>query len=207
MAQLYTLFFSLVETMGATAIILTLFRYKLTSYLLPAIAVNLLMAFQGLVLGGDYPISDYTPLINIILLSVFICKIVRVPMIWSFVVSVSGYMVSVVVQAGLVVLSGYPLAQLQSDSGKIYAIQTATSALLMIASYVLYKRGIGLSFQFKRLSFKSERAFVLFLIVGMTIAFGILLRYRAVYMDIICLVLALLVFAFYLLKKESKWND
>jgi hypothetical protein len=207
MAPFKEILFSIVETMGATAIILTLFRYKFTSYLLPAFAVNLAMALQSFALNDIKELTDYSPLINMVLLSAFICKIVRVPLLWSFVVSVSGYMVSIVVQAGLVALSGYPLSELQTDSSKIYAIQTATSMLLIVSSYFLYQRGIGLSFQFKKLSFKPEKAFVVSLIVGMAVAFCILLKYRAVYMDLMFLLPALFVFAYYLLKKESKWND
>ncbi|MEK0313755.1 hypothetical protein [Cohnella sp. 56] len=198
--------FSMIEVFGALTIILALFRYKVVHYLVPAIAVDFVMALQSYTLREELTLSYLSPAINLLLITVFVWLIVRVPLLWSFVVSLLGYIVSVLMQALIIVLSfGYlspAAAQVMPVRG--YILQSITGVVLFVIAQYLYKRGLGLSFRFDPLRHKWERVMVIGFIVVMVVAFSVMLYYREVYFDLLLLLVSLLFFAYYLINKEMQ---
>lgn len=200
--------FSMIESFAVTVIMLTLFRYKIWDYIVPLLMLSLIMSLQSLVLR-DLSIAPFVPLINILLLTFFAVWILRIPMIWSIIISFSGYVATVLLQVIIVAVSdGYltPKA-IQANPVNGYILQVLTGVIMFVISQILYKYGIGTAVQFEKFRFKWERNLLLFLIVVLMVSLTVLFYYREVCIDLIFLLLALIFFTYYTIRKETEQND
>ncbi|MCC3374908.1 hypothetical protein [Cohnella sp. REN36] len=197
--------FSCIETIALTSITLTLFRFKFMDYFWQALLINVVMNIQSYFLREQFTLSELVPVINVILLSIFIFAVARVPIIWTFIMSLFGYVFTVVIQSVIVFISGSVAYVTATDLHPIkgHVIQAATGLIVLALSYILYKFGIGFAFQFEKLRFKWEQALILSLIILTMVALGILLYYRVVIVDFSFLFLALLCLAYFAFRKET----
>lgn len=200
--------FSMIEVLGAIAIVLALFRYKLKDYILPALAIDFIMAIQSFSLREELSFGIAAPLINVILLSLFIYSSVKIPLLWSFVVSCAGYIVSVLFQAVTIALSAGFLtpSNVTAIPERGYILQVWTGIALIVIAHLLYRYGIGLSFTFEKLRFKLEKTMVIAVIVILLISFSVMFYYRTIYFDLVILLMSLVLLGYYLIKKETE-ND
>ncbi|QTH44986.1 hypothetical protein J4772_11615 [Cohnella sp. LGH] len=201
--------FSMIEVMAAIAITLSLFRFKLTDYIWPALLASGIMNTLSFILRDEAGLASLSPVVNLLLLAIFVTIFVRVPLVWSFIMSIIGYAFSVLLQALIIVLSLGALSIAATDESldKGYLLQTITGAILFVLSYLSYKFGLGFAFNFERLRFKSERLLILTLIVAMGISVGFLFYYKIIYIIILTLLFMLLFFVYYAAQKEVESID
>ncbi|WEK53985.1 MAG: hypothetical protein P0Y55_15680 [Candidatus Cohnella colombiensis] len=197
-------FFSMLESFAIVAIMLALFRFKVTNYIWPIVFLTLSMSLQSYVLREELALSSFVPIINLILLTFFTMQFVRVPMIWSILISTFGSVATILIQVLLVALSGNSVEWFRALTDREYLMQVLTFIVSSAIAYVLYKFGIGFSFAFEKLRFKWERLMIYTLLILIMVGFVILASQRSVYVDIGCLLFALFLFVFYTLRKEQE---
>lgn len=203
------MFFSTIEVLALISITLTVFRFKIVDYPWQALLVGIVMNLMSYVLRDQMDISSLAPISNVILLALLAAVFLRVPLVWSFIMSIIGMALYIIIQASIVAVSFGQLSISSADAsaGQGYLIQSVTALIFFLASYILYKFGIGYAADFDKLHFKWERIVVLTMIVLITLSLGALLYYNELLLDILFLIIAFLFFFFYTTKKEVESND
>ncbi|MGM1023392.1 MAG: hypothetical protein ACQEXV_23400 [Bacillota bacterium] len=199
------LLFSTAEAMAAFFLMTAMFRLKGIDYAWQALFISLLMNLQSYVLREEMSLSFLAPVINILLFSFLLATVVKVPIIWSSIISISGIFLYGMVQAILLasLFKGVETAQLpNTDEGGL--LQAITSALVFLISWFLYRFRIGFTFDFERLRLKWEHTIVAFLVL-MSLAAAAFVMYAAdLVLIILYFALAAGMFLYYALKKERE---
>lgn len=199
----------MIEVLALISITLAIFRFKIMDYLWQSLLIAIVMNISSYVLRDDAYLSSFAPTSNIIFLALLAAIFLRVPLVWSFIMSLGGMIAYVIIQAIIMVLSLGHLSINAVDTSpeKGYMLQIITGVIVFLLSHLLYKFGIGYAADFERFKFKWEKIVVVTMIVLITCSLGVLLYYKEIIIDILFLVLALLFFFFYTTKKEVENND
>lgn len=199
------LLFSTMESFAAFSLMLSIFRLKATDYAWQAIVVMLIMSAQSYVLREELALAVIVPIISILLYVFLITTVVKVPILWSSIITIIGFSIYGVIQSIIlkVVFQNVPTEQLQG-SAQGALLQAVTSAAVLLLSWVLYKFGIGFMADFEKLRFKWEHFIVGGLIVFSLIAVTIMLYYNDVWLNIVFFALASGMFLYYAFKKEDE---
>jgi hypothetical protein len=198
------LVYSMIESFAIVAVMLAIFRFKVTDYIWPTILLILTMSLQSYVLREELSLSTFVPIINLVLLTFFTMQFVKVPLIWSVLISSFGSVVTILLQVLIVALSGKPVEWFQTELIRGHFLQSMTGIVSCIIAYLLFKFGIGLSFSFEKLRFKWENFMIYTLIGVIVLGFGVLASQRTVFVDILFLLFALLFFVYYTIRKETR---
>jgi hypothetical protein len=202
--------FSMIEALSWVAITLTIFRFKFTEYWVSAVMICFFMNIISFFLRDVLDVGFVAPITNIVFIALMFFIFVRnVSVIWSFIISVSGLIVFVIIQS-LVIASSFGLlsiSEIDTSPERGYILQSITGCLVFAISYLLYKFGYGLTFEFNDLRFKWERLLILSVLVIMTTSFAILFYNKEVYINILFLLLALAFFIYFTFKKEAEAID
>ncbi|KJD42546.1 hypothetical protein [Paenibacillus terrae] len=200
--------FSVVESFTAFVLTLTIFRLKALDFQWQALVVSLLMSLQSFVLREELDLAFLAPVINILLMVLLITTVVKVPLIWSCILSVTGFFVYTLVQTILLVLmySDTPMSELQGGTAMGSLLQAITSAVVLIASGLLYKFGIGFIAPFDKLRFKWEQNLVIVVIIGALVTVTVIAYLNDVWLNIAYFAMAAGLFLYYALKKEREYD-
>lgn len=199
------LLFSTVETMAALTLMLSIFRLKAVKYVLPALFIGLVMNLQSYILREEMSLSYLAPAISTLLYILLITTVVRVPILWAAIISITGTFLYTLVQAIMIGLffGGVDTADLQ-NSAEGSLLQAITSASVFAISFVLLKFKIGFIADFERLRLKWEHVLVIFFIVGSLMASTFMFYYNDLFLMILYVSMAAGLFLYYALKKERE---
>lgn len=201
--------FSMFEALAWVAITLTIFRFKFSDYWLPASAVCFLMNIISFFLRDVLDVGFVAPITNIVFIALLFFCFVRTSAIWSLLISVSGMIIFVIMQSVVIAASfgSLSISEIDASPEKGYILQSITGAVVFLISFLLYKFGYGLSFQFEKLRFKWERVLVLTVLIVMTASFALLFYNKEVYVNILFVLIALAFFTYFTFKKEAEAID
>lgn len=204
MEFVYFMFFSTIEAMSLTAILLSLFRFKITDFIWQSLLVCLVLNGLSFILREELNLESLSPVVNLLLLVCFVVIFVQVPLLWSFVMCITGFTVFVVISTIVIILlfGVESLSTITEDPAKSYISQAVTGAVTFAIAYVLYRFGWGLAYSFEKVRFKWEKYFMMVLIAIMTATFGLLLYYKVVYLVIMITFFGFLFFFTYTMQKE-----
>lgn len=154
------LVFSTLEGVAVFALILSIFKVKMTPYLWQAIFVNLIMNMQSYMLREEFSLSYLVPVVNMLLFIFLLATVVKIPIVWSGIMTVTGYFAYAVVQSVFlkVMFGNLPVSELQDGSLKGYLLQVVSAAVGLLISLMLYRKGIGFSLISRSLSSKRNMA-------------------------------------------------
>lgn len=197
--------FSLIEGLAVYALILSIFRFPFMKFIWPIVLMVTATNLQSFFIRDELALTTISPIINSVITILFLAIFMRIPVIWSMVMTVTGYLAFGVLQSSIIMLSnGYlSLGQAQEFVWKVYLIQLITGVLGTSISWLLYKLGYGFSFEFEKLRLKWERAFVILLLIGFLIGLGIMMYFKAIFTNFIVFAIALFIFLSYSLRKEQ----
>lgn len=200
------LLFSTLEGVAVFALILSIFKVKMTPYLWHTIFVNLIMNMQSYMLREEFSLSYLVPVVNMLLFIFLLATVVKIPIVWSGIMTVTGYFAYAVVQSVLlkVMFGNLPVSELQDGSLKGYLLQVVSAAVGLLISLMLYRKGIGFSPNFKKLKFKEEYGIVITLIILSLISTSIVLYYNEVWLSMIFFALVSGFFIYYAIGKEYR---
>ncbi|MET3207646.1 UNVERIFIED_CONTAM: hypothetical protein ABIC26_000582 [Paenibacillus sp. PvR008] len=79
----------------------------------------------------------------------------KIPIVWSGIMTVTGYFAYAVIQSVLLkaMFGSLPVSELQEGSLKGYLLQTVSAVVGLFISFILYRKGIGFAANFKKLKY------------------------------------------------------
>lgn len=200
------MFFSTIEAFSLYYLIMCLFRFKWKWYVWQVLFFILAMNLQSYFLRNDLSMANVAPIISIILFTIFFTSIVKLPLIFSILVTIAGYAIFAVTQTSIVLMFFGSIVAIDTSVANGYLLQLISSAVLIIGAYFLYHMGKGFNFEFEKLRFKSEDVVLTVIIIGFLLGISTLLYYKEIYMNILVFFLLTMFFLHYSFKKERE-ND
>jgi len=200
--------FSMIEGLAVYALILSIFRFPFMKFIWPIVLIITVTNLQSFFIRDELQLTAISPIINLIITILFLAIFMRIPIIWSMVMAITGYIAFILIQTSVILFSdGYlSLSQAQEFVWKGYLIQLITGAIGIAIGWLLYKFGFGFSFEFEKLRFKRERILIISLLVGFLIALGVMMYFRAIFTNFLLFAVALFIFLSYSLRKDqTKW--
>jgi hypothetical protein len=199
------IFFSTFEGITVLSLAFYIFRLDFVRYLLPSLAVIFVINLQNYFIREELSISWIAPVINLVITALYFATYIRIPLLWSLVLAISGYIGLGLVQTGIVNLSfGYlSLAESSDNIWKMYMVQTLSGFIGFAIGFLIYKFGYGFTFDFEHWRLSKEKLIVSSLIIVFIILLGVMMYYRDIYLNLLVFVLALVIFLLYTFKKED----
>lgn len=183
--------FSTLEVYAAFVLMMAIFRMNALEYIWQSLIIAILMGVQSYFLRG-IDLGYIATLVNLMCYILLLTTIVKVPLLWSAVISGLGFFVYGTIQAIL----------LTKINGEL--LQLITGVLVIGLSYALYRLGIGFSFNFEKVRFKGERILVVALIIVSFVSMTISLCQHEVWIDILFFAVAAGLFLYYAIRKERE---
>ncbi len=200
--------FSTFDGLAVYALILYIFRIQLMNYIWPVVLMITATNLQSFIIRDEFALTAISPIINVGLTILFLAIFIRIPIIWSVVMTITGYTAFIVLQTLLILLSDdyLSLSQLQEFVWKGYLLQSITGLSGVAIGFFLYKMGYGFSFEFEKLRIKWERIFVILLLLSCLIVLCVMMYFKQIFMNLLVFAIALFIFLSYSLRKEeSEW--
>jgi len=199
------MFFSIFEGIAVFSIGLYLFRIDLMRYKWPVLLVILISNFQNFIIREETSLASVAPIINLLIIVLFLTMFIKIPLIWSLILSIAGFLGLGIIQSAIFYLfSGeFSLEAVQVSLWKTYYIQTLTGLIGFSIGWTLYRFGYGFSFDFEKLRFTWERIVVISLIILVIVSMGAMIYFREVFLNLLLLILALVVLLLYSFRKED----
>ncbi|WP_189023888.1 hypothetical protein [Paenibacillus albidus] len=198
------MFFSTLEGVGLLALMLSVFRLKITQFIWPALFTILVMNLQSYILRNELSLSYLVPVINIFLFVLFITIIVREPVLGAGIITITGYLLFSILQASLLLLVFGSIRNIEDSAANGYALQSLSFLVDTLLAWFLYRHGLGFSFDFEKLRLKKESLVVVLFILVTTMTFAVLMYQENISKLSIFFVVSLLYFLYYSFKKEKE---
>ncbi|XEC96009.1 hypothetical protein AB6A23_05435 [Paenibacillus tarimensis] len=206
MDSLLFIFFSFVEGISVVYLMLSIYRLRMSEFLFPSLGVILIQCLQSYFLrGGDISLPYLVPVVNIFLFVFLLTAIIRIPIIWSCFIAITGYVAYGLIQSLIVFLSfGLVTIELmQSNSVVNYSVMSISSVSAFLIARILFRFGIGFSFDFDKLKFKWERVLLIGIIVTTLVSIAALLQKKDNAIVILFLIISTSFFIYYSIRKET----
>lgn len=198
--------FSTIEGVGIFALMMSFFRLKAVDYIWPALFVILLMNLQSYVLRNELSLPMFVPIINVLLFIILLTTVIRIPIIWASIVTISGYLAFALIQIIVISLFFGSMGDAQSSLFNMYSGQTMSGMVSIILAWFLYKFGIGFMFDFERFRMRWEGTCVIALILLAIFLFSFTVYINEISLYFVFLPIALVFLLYYAVWKE-KMND
>ncbi len=199
--------FSTIEGFAVYALILYTFRYDLKRFFWHALLMIELVNLQSFITREEFSLSYISPIISLVTIMLFLTTIARIPIIWSMIISALGYISFALLQSIIVLASfGFlSIHEVQTVTYKGYLLQTITGITGTYIGYKVFKLGYGFTFEFeKQQRYKWEKPFIISLIIVFFISVGSMLYFRDFYLNCILLIVLLVIFLYYSIRKERE---
>ncbi len=200
------MFFSTIEGLSILALMLSMFSYHFTRFIVPSLFIVTLQNLQSYFIRNDFQLDNWVPLIHIFLFIAFLSLVIKIPFFASIIVTCSGYFVFAIVQAGLVELTPngfFSLAELQSSAIKGYSLQVLTAAIVFLVAWLLNKKRIGfISDIAEKLKMKHEVLIVTTIVLLILVSLTVFLYFFSLKVHIALYLAAALFFIYYAYRKE-----
>ncbi len=198
---------SCLEGIAFFVITFGIFRISLSDYTKEVIVTISIVSLGTYLLSDHQVAAQFTPLINLIILIIFLILFFRVSLPHTILMMVSGYIVCMIVQWGLIkcseMITGINLVEIKDSASLSITYQIISSTVLIVISVIL--RRLSLWFTFipyaTTLSFKMTKSNIIILTTATSILFifGITLKYSSLIFGfsiwLVCLI-ALLTISF-----------
>ena len=157
--------FSTLEGMSTLICMFCLFRFGIRRYELKIFIASLLFSLLSYALRVELNFEDFFPVVMLIMFWLFAYVIIKIPLFWSFVISVISNTFVFALQTVLLLLSIrtnlVSLEGVQSYQFDARILQGLSAFVTISLSLFLYKKGFGFSFTFDTFKLKSENTFML----------------------------------------------
>lgn len=187
--------FSTLEVLAVFVFMMALFRENPMDFIWQTVVVSILMGLQSHFFRG-LELGFLATVINLLCYVLFLATIVRLPLIWSAIISCTGFFIYGIVQALLLSVVGGELLQL------------VTSILFLILSYGLYRYGLGFTANYDLLRFRWEKIIVVSVILAAFVLMAITMYIQESWVNILFFGAASALFLYYAVRKEREdMND
>jgi len=151
---------------GAFAIMSALFQLRIRKHVK---AITVISVFNSIInylvyFNKEADIGYVVPLISILITFLYLTAVVKIPTIWSFLVTVSGgLIIPLVVQLGIIFGSFgfFAPVELKENIWRNYALDITSGIVYVLITAGLYFMGWGFTFDFEKIRIKWERLIVI----------------------------------------------
>lgn len=152
---------------GSFAIMSALFQLRIRKHMRTIVIISILNSIINYLVyfnTGESHLGFVVPLLSVLITFLYLSAVVKVPTLWSFIVTVTGGIVlPVLIQLGITFGSlGYFMPnELKDHIGRNYGLDTVSGLVSCLIAFILYIRGWSFRFDFDKLRFKWERVVVI----------------------------------------------
>ncbi|WP_379161830.1 hypothetical protein [Paenibacillus sp. sgz5001063] len=200
------IFFSTIEGVGIFAMMMSFFRLRPTDYIWPALFTILLMNLESFVLRNNFDIGYLVPLVNMLIFIFLLTAIIKVPLIWSSIIVISGYLAFSMIQLTLILFLFGSISHSQTSLLNEYYGQFISGFVSMALAWFLYKFGIGFTFDFEKLRSRWEVVLMIGWILLFLLLFSLIMYKNETSWCLLFFPSAFVFLMYYSMKKE-KMND
>lgn len=195
--------FSTIEGIAVYAMALYVFRFDLRKYIWHCLIIIEIINVQNYLTRVEVEsLAFFAPVANLLITILFLTTIVRIPLLWSSVVSGLSYAFYVSVQSVFIVMT-FSLEEIRTDPVKGYIVQLVTGLIGIGIGYALYRRGYGFTFDFTNTRMRREKYILVTLIVMFLVMIAVASYLLDIYIGTFGFMAALLIFLIYSIKKEA----
>lgn len=164
----------------------------------------LLNNLQSYFMRHDLSMAFLVPLITIFVFFIFYTAVVKIPLVWSLIVTILGYAVFAVIQTVLILTLIGSIEKVQRDLATGWLLQFATGIVAIFLSNLLYRLGWGFKFDFEKLRLRFEDILIVFLIGLSLLCISILFIYIRVMFNGVFFALIMVLFLYYAIRRERE---
>ncbi|ASS64702.1 hypothetical protein [Paenibacillus sp. RUD330] len=200
------MFFGSIEGFALIALVLALYRFKISESYWPVGITVFLMTLQSFLLREELQIAVLVPIVNAIFISLMLTIFLKVPAHWALFVSLAGYVGYIIFQIVISTASFgvFSQAAVEESLFKGYLLQLLTAAPVYYISRYLYSRGLGFSFDFDEKRLKHEGTVIVISVIIVLVSFGFVLYSRDRFLMLVVLLAAMAFFLYYSIIRERK---
>jgi len=202
------MFFSTIEGVAIFCLMNSIYRLKATEFMWHALFIILFMNLQSYMLREELNLAFLVPVINMLLFVLLFTTVLRLPVVWSAIITITGYFAFIVIQSLTlkILFLGVSLSDVQADVTKGYMLQSVSGLFGILLAWILFKFGVGFGADFERLRFRFEHIAVITLIIVILLVTSFFFFINDVWLNISFFAAASFFFLYYALRKE-KWDD
>ncbi|RUT48576.1 hypothetical protein EJP82_01140 [Paenibacillus anaericanus] len=201
------LLYSMIEGIGLFILMLSVYRLKFIDHLWPTLFIILIMCIQSFVMRYELELAFIVPIINLTLFALLLATVWRVPIVWSVIISITGYLAFGLIQTLIMVSIFGTVEVAKSTDINGYILQMVTGISTTILGYLLYKFGIGFTFDFERLRLKREHFILISSIALFFIFFMIVMYKNEVWLNLFFTTFGMALLLYYAIRKERGSDD
>ncbi|MFD1138069.1 MULTISPECIES: hypothetical protein [Paenibacillus] len=195
--------FSSLETFALFIFIITLFKINPARYTKRALLVLMLVNLQSYFLQNELNVANLVPAITIIILALFFTIVVKIPLLPSAFRTILATVLYGAIQTLLIIIIYGDLDVLEQSIRSLFLLQTFSSAVLMIISWLMYKYNFGFSYPYDKLKLKFEYAIVTALMLIFLILISFILYMNQIWLNILFFALNLACFLFFEIQERN----
>lgn len=211
MKEILFVVFSALETWSIFAISFTLFRFNILKYILQIIPITVLMALLNYAIWHEIEQGSWTPIIGLVLFTLFIFYTLRISLFGSLIVALTGYGTVILIQTaflyGLQLTGITTVAEVQAGGSGYHILSALSSCTVLILCYLLYRLGYGFSFSLHHFKIQRENMLILVITVAtfILLSFLHLLKNKLYFVELIASVIVLFLIYIALKKERTQW--
>jgi hypothetical protein len=197
--------FSTLEAWSIFAISFALFRFNILKYNTQVVPICILMAMLSYAVWHETTWGTWLPVIALVLFTLFIFYTLRVSLIGSIIVTMTGYSFFILIQTAL--LNIFQLAGLRAADSALYMAWPISTCVILLLSYGLYRFGYGFSFPLNHFKVRRENMLILVsaVVTFLLLSFVHLLKNKLYFVEMIAAVIILFLIYIALRKERTQW--
>jgi|SRR5690606_2485302 len=198
--------FSTIESASIFALTFYIFRFGVKHYVKEILFASFMIACTSYSVRIVFEFPVIFPIVGILLYAFFTHLILRVPYIWSLIMSGIIFILFAVSQTSLLLLAtAFDLVEFRNVTNyqnDAFILQLISSAINLIVGFWLYHRGYGFTFPFHRFRWKNENIIIMTTVFISYIYLTVQLISDSLSTGILIGVLLLLLLLYFLFRKE-----
>jgi hypothetical protein len=165
------------EAFCVYVLIMAVFRFPIRSHLPFAIVASAIMAQSSYLMRFVFHLDSYTPLLMLLWFVLLIWVLFRVHPFYSLLMTVTGYLTYIVIQALilLVLQIWFPIEQIVSPLLNMKIVQTVCSGITLAIAFLLDRRRLGFIFVPDGTRVKILRTRINMMLLAFSVAAGLLI--------------------------------
>lgn len=199
--------FSSLEAFAAFSLMLAIFRLKLFDFVWSPAFVFLIMSLVSYLLRAEMHLSYLVPALSVIVFLLILITIVKIPVIWSAIISAVGMGMYMTIQALVILMIFGSFTPDMQYSGTGTLIQLITSIIVLGIVFILQLFKFGFIADFEKLRFKFEHIIIIVFIFIALIGACYLMYFNNLYYIMLFFAILASVFIYYSFKKEQAAFD
>jgi len=204
MNAMWFMLFSTFETLAIYSLIMTLLRYKTTAYIWQALFFMILANIQSYIMRNELHMDFLAPLITVLIYVFLFAAIIKIPVIWSAICTIIGYMLYALIQTIYLTTIFGSIDSVQTVLSHGYILQILSAATGLLLSWIMYRLGLGFRYDLEKLRFRFEHILLIALIIVVLVLIAILFYMNKLWLDLLFFGVTFGIFLYYAFHTEER---